>query len=169
MFNTVQQTVLESLIPTMAERGYHYYVAYTYTTVNSGYNNPTKPDLYVVFSADEISSTSAYTYNVPSGAIRYTIRSGNYSSSTNAVNTDRLTVSNFSGNLSIDLYEHVYTNAVASASQTVIQPDILKEGSVNHEYSAVSMFMLGSLLFYLVIRDMWHTGQSFTKKVKARR
>lgn len=153
----------------MVERGYHYYVAYTNTTISSGYNRPVEPDIYVIFSAEEITSTSAYSYNVPSGSVRYIIRSGNYSSSSTAVNTNRLTFSDFSGNLSIDVYEHVYTNAVSSASQTVIQPDILKEGSVNYEYSAVTMFLLGSLLFYLVIRDMWHTGQSFTKKVKSRR
>lgn len=153
----------------MAERGYYFYVAYTNTTVNTGYNSPAQPDIYVVFSAEEITSTSAYSYNVPSGSVRYTIRSANYSTSTSAVNIDRLTVTNFSGNLSVNVYEHVYTNAVASASQTVIQPDILKEGSVNHEYSAVSTFLLGSLLFYLVIRDMWHTGQSYTKKIKSRR
>ena len=160
MFNTAQTQILESLIQTNAERGYHYYVAYTTTNTNTSYNTTFKPDLYVVFSTDKIVQNSAYTY---------TIRSVNWSSSSAAVNTDRIIPAPFSGRLNIEVYEHVYTNAVSSTSSYALQPDILKEGSVNFEYSALCAFLLGSLLFYLIFRDMWHTGQSFTKKVKNKR
>lgn len=165
MFSSAQKYVLDSLIPTMVERGFHYYVAYTNTSVNTDYSSVSLPDLYVVFSSEEITATSAYSYNVPSGSVRYTIRTANYSLSRNANNSERVVVSSFSGKLSIDPYEHIYTNATSEA-QIAVQPDILKEGSVNFEYSAFSSFLLGSLLFYLIIKDMWHTGQSYRKRFK---
>lgn len=169
MFNTAQTQILESLIQTNAERGYHYYVAYTNTNTNTIYNTSVKPDLYVVFSTDKIEQNSAYSYTIPAGSVRYTIRSVNWSSSSAAVNTDRIIPVPFSGRLNIEVFEHVYTNTSSSTISYALQPDILKEGSVNFEYSALCAFLLGSLLFYLIFRDMWHTGQSFTKKVKNKR
>lgn len=125
MFNTTQVEILSSLIPTMKNQGYKYYVAYSDTN-NSGSNNA-QPDLYVVFSKDKIMCERSYQFSVPDGSVRYTIRTANYSTNNSAVNTDRYVSAPYSGNLKIDVYEHIYSNA-DFAEGTVIMPDINYRG-----------------------------------------
>lgn len=168
MFNTNQLTFLESFIPTMLLKGYPYYVAYTNTNTNNNYYSDVIPDLYVIFSTEEITCTSAYSYNIPENSIRFTCRTVNYSNSNNAVNTERISSSSFGGPLKVNVYEFVYTNAICTNSSIVYQPDITKEGSINNEFSVLTSFLLGSLLFYLIIKDMWHTGYRQFAKIKSK-
>lgn len=125
MFSTSQVEMLTSLIPTMAADGYKFYVAYTNSQYSGYYNS--EPDLYVVFSKDPIQATGGYMYSVGIGSVQYAIRSGNYSSSSSANNTDRITVQNYSGTLRIDVYEHIYTNAEYTEG-SVVMPDINYRG-----------------------------------------
>lgn len=157
LFNTVQHDFLESFVPTMLQKGYKYYVAYTNTRTNNDYYSNSTPDLYVVFSTSKIVASSAYSYNIPTGSVRLAVRSGNYSTSSSAVNTDRLVKHDFSGTLNINEYEHVYTNAKFGET-AVVQPDLTKEGSVNHAYDIGSFFLLGVLLVFTAIMQMWQVG-----------
>ena len=136
----------------MLEKGFSHYVAYTNTTT-SGYTS-TDPDLYIVFSSEEISANSSYSYNIPSGSVLCTFRSNNYSTSSYAVNTERILIEDYTDTvLDIEIYEHVSTNAI-STSYTV-QPDILKEGRVNTVYEQTNSILLSILLFFIVFWCMW--------------
>lgn len=144
LFNTAQQTYCDSLIPTMRERGYSYYVAYSHTYTDSYYRY--EPDLYLVFSKQKITANSAYSFTVPQGSIMYSIRTGNYSSNNNAVNTSRVTSQTYGGTFTVDAYEHIYSNAEFAGH--TIQPDILAKGVKQNEIlNAQSIVVLAFFLF----------------------
>ena len=152
MFSTNQIEIVETLVPTMMSKGYSYYVAYTNTNSGSYYN--TEPDIYIIFSSEKITASSAYSYNIPSGSVVCSIRSGNYSSNTSAVNTQRIVTEEYTAKtLTVDLYEHVYTNSEFEG--ITIQPDILQEGRVNTLYDQGNMFILAAILIFIVIAKMW--------------
>lgn len=140
MFSTAQQEIVDAYVPTMLSRGYKYYIAYTHVTIGDYYTRP-DPDLYFVFSKDKITASSAYQYSVPEGSIMVRVRSGNYSTSNYGDNTNRFVQIDYSGNLSIQVYEHIYTNAEFTGS--TIQPDIMKEGS---QYNVIQTESAGTLL-----------------------
>lgn len=127
MFSTNQIEVTQTLVNTMRQQGYKYYVAYTNTNTSSGWNSYVE-DLYIVFSKSEITATSGYSYVVPADSLHYAIRTGNYSSSSSAVNNERYVVSYYEGVLNIDVYEHIYTNAEFGES-ILVMPDINYRGA----------------------------------------
>lgn len=148
MFSTNQIEVLSALIPTMKDKGFDYYVAYTSTNTGSSWGSQTTPDLYVVFSQDKIEASSGYDYTIPEGSVIYTIRTANYSTSDYGVNTDRFVASEFSGQLSIDLYEHIYSNAEYGES-SVVMPDFNFRGA-GEQYektNGVGIVLTAVLLF----------------------
>lgn len=150
MFSTNQIELLSALIPTMKDKGFDYYVAYTSTSRNSGWGTQTIPDLYVVFSKDKIEASSGYDYTIPEGSVIYTIRTPNYSTSDYGVNTDRLVTSEFSGQLSIDLYEHIYSNAEYGDS-SVVMPDFNFRGAgEQYEKTNGVGFVLTAVLLFIV-------------------
>ncbi len=152
MFSTNQINYIESFLPTYAEQDYTHYVAYTDSTNTSGYYQ-TDPDLYIVFSKSEITAVDGYTYTVPEGAVQLCIRTNNYSSSTNANNSDRVVVEDFTGTeLSIDEFEHIYTNATFTGY--TIQPDInlINGGETNVRLEAISYIMLVVVIFSAMSR-----------------
>lgn len=138
----------------MVHKGYSSYIAYTHTNINSGYGQLAEPDLYFVFSKDEITASSAYYYTVPEGSIMVRVRSGNYSTSQTAVNTERFVSLAYSGNLSIPVYEHIYTNSTFTG--TTIQPDILREGSQNNAIQTQTVCtVLCAFLLVFCFFKMW--------------
>lgn len=152
MFSTNQKTLLESLIPTMLSKGYKNYVAYTNT--NNSYQS-TEPDLYVIFSKNEIVGIDSYTFDIPSETVIASIKTGNYSTSSYADNTDRIVLSELSETtLSINLYEHIYTN-VSFTDELSVQPDLMAEGSANTIYGQYNSVILTAIFFFLVIWKMW--------------
>lgn len=153
MFSTTQVEMLSSLVPTMAADGYKYYVAYTYTRTNdSSWGYEVQPDLYVVFSPDKITASNGYTYSVPQGAVRYAIRTANYSSSSSANNRDRVVKEPFSGVLRVDLYEHIYSNA-EYAAESVVMPDINYRGGGEQleKTNALGLVATAVLLFIVFV------------------
>lgn len=149
MFNQAQQDLLESLVPTMRQKGYKSYVAYTNSLYKEGFYDSYDPDLYIIFSKTEITANSPYSYQVPSDSVLYSCRTVNYSSSSHAVNTDRIVSKPFIGRLDIEVYEHIYTNA--ESTQAVIQPDILKgEGVSQNVIGTANTFILCAILFLLI-------------------
>lgn len=152
MFNTNQIEIVETLVPTMLAKGYTHYVAYTNTNTSNW--SSTEPDIYIIFSNEEITATSSYSYNIPSDSVRVVVRSSNYSSSTSAVNTERIVTEEYTATtLNVDVYEHIYTNAVFTG--TSIQPDILREGSANQIYDTYNSVILTAILFFIVLWEMW--------------
>ena len=132
----------------MRNEGYKYYVAYSNTDTSNSFYYRRQPDLYFIFSKEKITASSSYSYSVPAGSILYICRSNDYSSSSYADNSARIKSENYSGNLSIDVYEHIFTNAEFS-SQT-IQPDILKgEQSSNVYLQGIGIILSVFLLFIL--------------------
>lgn len=154
MFSTNQDNIIKTLVPAMRRQGYRYYIAYTNTSTESSWNSSSEVDLYIIFSSEEILANSQYSYSVPDGAVRYSIRSGNYSTSNNAVNTERLVSSSFSGTVNIDVYEHVYTNAEFSGYS--VQPDILYTAQGGYLYEGViaASLLCATLLLFIVFRAL---------------
>lgn len=153
MFSTSQQQYIQTLLPTYAKEGYKYYVIYSNTMVNSSYYASADPDLYAVFSKKAISAQDAYTFNFEDTAILVTVRSGNYSSNSSSINTDRVRVEEFNEKtLHINVYEHVYTNA--EFSDYVLQPDynLISGGETNVRLEAISFILLVALFISFIGR-----------------
>lgn len=159
MFSTNQINYIESFLPTYAQQDYTHYVAYTDSTNTSGYYQ-TEPDLYIIFAKSEITAVDGYTYTVPEGAVQLCIRTGNYSSSSSANNSDRVVVRDFTGTeLSIDEYEHIYTNATFTGY--TLQPDInlINGGETNVRIEAISYILL-TVIAFVVLCKLWFRKRS---------
>ena len=154
MFSTNQINYIQSFLPTYAQQGYKSYIAYTDSTNTSSYYQ-TKPDLYIIFSKSVITASDGYSYNVPEDSLRLSIRTGNYSSSSTANNSDRVVVEPYSGHLSLDEFEHVYTNATFTGY--TVQPDInlINGGETNVRIEAIShilIFVIGIVFITSLFR-----------------
>lgn len=158
IFSTVQKDFLESFIPTLRSKGYSYYVAYTNTNVNNTWNSSAQPDLYIVASSDKITASSGYRYTCQSGSVRYSVRTANYSTSNNAVNSDRVTSSNYSGVFTVNAYEHIYTNAEFTGS--TLQPDILYSlvGGYHYEATLAVGLATACLFIFIIFRSLFRIG-----------
>ena len=158
MFSTNQINYIDSFLATYAAEEFSYYVAYTNTNVGSGYYT-TEPDLYIIFSTEEIKASDGYNYSIPSGSIQFAILTGNYSSNNSANNDERVVQSTLQAqNLKIDSYEHIYTNAVFEAY--ALQPDyyLTTRGETNVQVKSVSFILLFVCIF-LGIRSLWCRGK----------
>ncbi len=154
MFSANQHYYIESLLSTYVPEGYSSYIAYTNT--NTSYYS-TEPDLYIIFSKDEIVAKNGYDYDIPSGALKISIFSGNYSSNSSANNSERVVVSEFKqGSLSIDSYEHIYTNA--KFETYALQPDYYRitGGHTNAQVKTIS-FILLAVFIYTLISKLWRS------------
>lgn len=154
MFSTNQINYIQSFLPTYAQQGYKSYIAYTDSTNTSSYF-PTEPDLYIIFSKSVITASDGYSYNVPEDSLRLSIRTGNYSSSSTANNSDRVVVEPYNGHLSLDEFEHVYTNATFTGY--TVQPDInlINGGETNVRIEAIShilIFVIGIVFITSLFR-----------------
>ena len=124
MFSTAQNDYLKSLVPVMRQQGYRYYVAYSDNDRSNNYD----PDLYVIFSKDKITANSLYSYIVPAGSVRYSIITSNTSYNNTAYRV--ITASVGASTVSVDRYEHIYSNAAPATDTVQLQPDILYTGEV---------------------------------------
>ena len=137
MFTTAEEQWLKALIETMRGKGYKSYVAYTVTENNND------TDVIVIFSKETITGTGLYSFTVTDG-VMYSFDSSGYSTYNGS--EARTSVGTFSGNLSVDQYEHVYTNAEFNG--TTLQPDIRLTGGAAYETNQASFYIL--VLFFLV-------------------
>lgn len=124
MFSTAQNDYLKSLVPVMRQQGYRYYIAYSDNDRDNNYN----PDLYVIFAKDKITANSLYSYSVPAGSVRYSIITSNTSYNNTAYRV--ITASVEASTVSVDRYEHIYSNAAPATDTVQLQPDILYTGEV---------------------------------------
>ena len=155
MFSTAQQSYIEALLPTYAKDGYKYYVVYSDSVSNSGYYFSANPDLYAVFSKEPITAQNGYTYVIEDDSILVSVRTGNYSSSSSAVNSSRVVVTDYAaGTLTVPEYEHIYTNAEFTGH--TLQPDyyLASGGETNVQIESIS-FILLIVCAFLVLRSLW--------------
>lgn len=138
MWSEVNKEYVVELVKTHAKE-YPYYVAFTNTNVDGGYNTQ-YPSFYVYLSKEPITQVDLYTFEIPDGIV-YEVYSSNASST---FHQQRVNVSAFTGTLYIDVYEFIYSNA-ESESYT-IQPDILK----TNDYVTQNHFD-GGILAVLII------------------
>lgn len=153
MFSTAQQEYIKTLLPTYAKEGYKFYVAYTDSLYSNNSYSSYRPDLYVVFSKKAISARNAYSYDFQESSILVSVRSYNYMSYSSANNSARITVSNYTQkSLSIEPYEHVYTNAEFQG--VALQPDynLISGGEMNVRLESISFVLLVSLIVSLLSR-----------------
>lgn len=149
MWSEVNKDYVVDLIKTH-EKEYPYYVAFTNTNVDGGYNTQV-PSFYVYLSKEPIKHVDLYSFEI-SDSIVYEVYSSNASITHQQ---QRVNIFTFSGTLYIDVYEFIYTNA-ESESYT-IQPDVLLTNDyvTQNHFDAVSIIMLivvfGSV-FYKLIR-----------------
>lgn len=142
MISAIQREVIEGLVLTMYEKGYTYYLANTqYRTDN---NNP---DLIVYFSQKEIKANSLYSYQI-NGGVKYSINSSNYSTSNNA---QRYQVTNVNTvTISINNYEHIFTNAMFTTSSVQPKLTIMEEVKSNEKAESLNIVVIVALLVSLV-------------------
>lgn len=152
MFNTAQQQYVTDLVNTLYSE-YPYYIAFTHTSLYS-FSQRVEPDLYLIFSKDKIEALSGYQYSLSGECKQFKVRTLNYSTSNNSVNTDRVEVDDYTQEIiTIDSYEHIYTNA---EFKTIIsQPDILKEGSYQNVKIDTNSVLLAVFLLVFCFFKMW--------------
>ena len=155
MFSTAQKDYIEALLPTYAKDGYKYYVVYTDSVSNSSSWYSSEPDLYAIFSKKAISAKSAYSYDIGESSIIVSVRTGNYSSNSSAVNDSRVTVSDYAAqSINIAEYEHIYTNAEFEGH--TLQPDyyLASGGETNVQVKTISFIML-IVCAYIMLSKLW--------------
>lgn len=143
MFSAVQESFLKSLIHTMKEKGYPYYLVHT-----SRRDDSNQPDLYVYFSKEDIKGNGLYSYTISNG-VRYAVNSSNYSDRYQA---QRISVGGIGSKVVVvPSYEHVYTNADFGIDSVSVQPDITLQEGGELRAAQTDNFLLLVLLLTVVM------------------
>ena len=147
MFSTNQLQIMKPLVAQMRDRGYNNYLAVQNVFSSDYYDY----DMFIYFSDEEITSLSQYLYTLPANTIKYSIRSGNASSSHQ---DNRIDITHLSSetSLSIERYQFVSTNAKFSTA--FIVPDYTYTEVKNSETNALSSFMLVCGVLFVCICQM---------------
>lgn len=126
---------------------YPYYIAHTCTYLN-GVSSYDQPSFKVYFSKEPITATGLYKYSLPADSICYNVIGGN---GNNNYHSARTKVTNASGNLTINEYEFVYSNAEYSTSS--VQPDVIATNEVTRaDYQGISAILIVILLSTVVFK-----------------
>lgn len=152
MFSSVEIDYLKGLLNVYIKNGYKYYVAHTITQNNNNY------DFVVYLSKDKITSHSSSSFYLSDNSIVIYVDSSsrndnNYNSSLHS----RDSISTFSGAISIDIAEFIYTNVDVSYSLTSdsLNPDILLSSSDSYNSKLLDftiLFFVVSIFIYLVVK-----------------
>lgn len=144
MFSTAQLDLIKSTVAEMRNEGYKYYLAYQDNNSSSG-----SPDLFIIFSKDEIFGKDLYSYFIPSGSVRY-----GYFSSNSTNYGARLTVTNLTDGIvthTINSYNHISTNATFT-SLTAHQPDYCTEVYQYETFGACCLLLSVMFLVSCILR-----------------
>lgn len=146
MWSEVYRDYVKDLV-TSNRAEYPYYLAVTNTNISTGYGNE-YPAFKVYFSKEPITATGLYSYKLPADSICYTVIGGNASSN---YHSQRVTTSTAGGNLNINTYEFVYTNAEFTGN--TIQPDIMATNNVKEStFQGVAWLLFVLLIANIVVR-----------------
>lgn len=146
MWSDSNRDYVKQLVLTNREE-YPYYVAHTCTYWDVT-NSSTLPSFKVYFSKEPITASSQYDYKIPANSLCYSVVSGNANKNYHNM---RVSATAYSGNLSINNYEFVYSNAEYSA--VTVQPDVTVSDSISRaDYQGVSFFIIAILLGVIVYK-----------------
>lgn len=126
---------------------YPYYIAHTctYWGISNSYSYPS---FKVYLSKKPITANGLYNYVLPSDTLVYSVIGGNANGN---YHSDRVTTTVTKGNLAIDEYEFVYSNAEYTTA--TVQPDILASTDVSQShFDGVSLVILIVLLASIVFK-----------------
>lgn len=144
MFTSVELDYLRALINTYYSKGYKYYMCHTITENNNEY------DMCIYFSQEKIEAFSDTYFDVVHGIRIYVDSSGKSTYSTG----HRDVVSSFSGSVSVDKAEFIYTNADNDCSITTIpiNPDIFIDYSYKYtDYAVMFVIIFVFLCYYIKV------------------
>ncbi len=146
MWNESYKQYVKDLV--LSNRGeYPYYLAVTNTYIGNGYNTE-YPAFKVYFSKEPITASGLYSYKLPADSIVYTVIGSNANDN---YHSKRVTTSTASGNLDINNYEFVYTNAEFTGN--TIQPDIMATNNVKEgTFQGFAWLLFVLLLANIVVR-----------------
>lgn len=143
MFSTTQLDTLEGLVPALRAEGYLYYVAVT----DNYRSESSDPDLIVYFSKEEIVSSDTLHFHIPSGSLKYSIRTSNASTYNQ---NPRFTFSTLelSELVDVDELEFVSTNATYAES-AYIQPDYIAGEVGSYEMQGALLLVVCVFMFFM--------------------
>lgn len=148
MFSTAQLDIMRSLVAQMRDKGYTYYIAVQNAASSVSYDY----NMFIYFSDQEITSLSQYLYTLPAATIKYSIRSGNASSS-HKENRVEISFLSSETDLEVDTWQFISTNTEFSTGMIV--PDYTFTEVHNFETNALSSFMLVCVVMLVCIFQMF--------------
>lgn len=151
MLSSIEMDYVKGVLNAYYAKGYKYYLIHTVTEPDNNY------DIHIYLSKEEIVAMNDNYFFVNHGLellIDSSLRSYNSSIA-------RDSVSNFSGNVTVNQAEFIYTNAESRYNLTTLSlnPNI----TVDYTESATSVILIivvCILLLYLFIRDLFNIGGS---------
>ena len=152
MFSSIEIDYLKGLLNVYLKNGYKYYVAHTITQNNNNY------DFVVYLSKDKITShTSSSFYLSDNSIVIYIDSSARNDNGYNPSLHSRDIIDTFSGAISVDVAEFIYTNVDVSYSLTsdTLNPDILLSSSYSYNSNLLGftiLFFVVSIFIYLVVK-----------------
>ena len=149
MLSEVQRDYVKSIYNANC-REYPYYLAYSDTYIGSGYADYNNPDLVVILSKEPIIANSKYNYTIPSNSLKYSVITRNAS---NQYHSERVVTSQINGDVSVDNYEFVYTNAEFTGIS--LQPDLFYNEVRQDVFNGVSialLIVLSTILFIKIVK-----------------
>lgn len=150
MWNDSYKDYVKELVKTNYKE-YPYYIAHTctYWGIN---NTAVYPSFKVYFSKEPIQANDLYNYTLKGDSLCYSVIGGNGNQN---YHDSRVTTANALGNVKINDYEFIYTNAEFTGS--TVQPDILATTSVSQShFDAVGLIILAILLGSVVVKILKH-------------
>lgn len=144
MIDQATQEYIKDLVLTYREQDYEYYLVYS---VYYRYSTDDRPDYYIVFSKDEITTQDGYTYALPSDYVSLALRR---SPDDSELCLEPVFVSDV---VTVGNGVFCYTNSLNSGS--TIQPDILAERGVPSEAFYGVSVCFGVVLAIVCVSRVW--------------
>lgn len=144
LIDQATQEYIKDLVLTYREKGYDYYLVYSVYYRSS---LDSRPDYYLVFSEDEITTEDGYSYTLPANRVALALRR---SPDDSELSVEPATVL---GTIRIGNGIFCYTNSTNTG--TLMQPDIIVERGVPSEAFYGVALCFGIVLAVVCISRCW--------------
>lgn len=144
MIEQATQEYIKDLVLTYREQGYEYYLVYS---VYYRYSVDNRPDYYIVFSKDEITTTDGYAYTLPTNRVALALR--------RSPDDSELSIESVSVSNTIRIEEGLFCYTNSTNTGTVYQPDILAERGVPSEAFYGVSVCFGVVLAIVCVSRVW--------------
>lgn len=154
MFTDVELNYIKSIVNTYKKHGYKYYLCHTVTERYNDY------DATIYLSKEPIKASTENTFVLNNAlVINIDSSSRNDTNDTSISYRTLLHNSNYSGSISVNIAEFIYTNAecIYELTSFVKQPDIMNSGVTNPDNMIInysSVFLVLSIFLYLFIKSV---------------